>query len=68
MNGVAEEAAEFRRDDVFAGAGRFRRFGEAGPLYEVLQVRGDRVTIDLVESGETVDVPLAEVLDSIVAS
>jgi hypothetical protein len=68
MGGVAEEAAEFRRDDAFAGAARFRRFGEAGPLYEVLEVRGERVTIDIVESGEVIDVPLAEVVDSIVAS
>ena len=68
MNGVAKEAAEFRRDDVLAGLNRFRRFGEAGPLYEVLEVSGDRVRIDLVESGEIADVPLSEVLESVVAS
>lgn len=68
MGDVAEEAAEFRRDNLFEGADRFRRFGEAGPLYEVLEVTGQRVKIDLVESGEIVHVPLAEVLESTVAA
>ncbi len=68
MNGVREDAAEFRREPTFDGLTRFRRFGEAGPLYEVLEVSGDRARIGLVESGEIVDVPVAEVLGSIVAS
>ena len=30
--GVAEEAAELRQDDAFAGLARFRRFGKYGIL------------------------------------
>ena len=62
MSGVAEEAAEFRRDDVFAGLGRFRRFSEFGPVYEVLSVEGETAFVELVETGEKVGVPLAGVL------
>ena len=68
MNGVAEEAAEFRRDNSpFEGLARYRRFGEYGPVYEVLEVKGDRARVELVESGEVVDVSLEEVLDNPVA-
>ncbi len=62
MNGVAEEAAEFKRDDVLAGPERFRRFSEFGPVYEVLGVDGDTAFVQFVETGEKVGVPLAGVL------
>ncbi len=67
MNGVAEEAAEFRRDDALTGQGRFRRFSDCGPVYEVLGVEGDSASVELVETGERVSVPLSGVLADPVA-
>ncbi|MFC0633484.1 hypothetical protein [Brevundimonas balnearis] len=52
-NGVEEEAAAFVRTDRFPGLDRFRTFGAEGPLYEVLDASTDRLTIRVVESGET---------------
>ena len=43
MSGVAEEAVEFRRDDAFSGANRFRRIAGIGPVYEVVEVGSERV-------------------------
>ena len=69
MDGVAEEAAEFRRDDArYQGLARFRRFAESAPLFEVVEVRGDRVKIEFVESGDVADVRLSDVQDSLVAT
>ena len=67
MGGVQEEAAEFRRDDVFAGLTRYRQFGEFGPPYEVLGVHGDRVAIELIRTGERTEISLAEALENPVA-
>ena len=67
MDGVAEEAAEFRRD-AFVSLARFRSFAEGAPLFEVLEINGDRARIKLAESGEAADVHLADVQDSIVAT
>ena len=64
MDGVAEEAAEFRRDDAFTGLARYRRFGEFGPQYEVLEVRGDRVAIEVLKTGERAEISLEEALDN----
>ena len=42
--------------------GTFHRFGEAGPAYEVLSIAGEgQVRIMVLESGETLDYPVAEV-------
>ena len=60
MGGVAEEAAEFRRDDLFSGARRFRRLADTGPVYEVISVHGERVTAQMIDSDETFDYPLAD--------
>ena len=68
MDGVREDAAEFRRDDAFTGLARFRRFAEGAPLFEVLEVTGDRARIELVESGEIADVRLSDIQDSLVAT
>ena len=51
MDGVHEEAAEFRPDDAFAGRARFRQLGEFGPQHEVLSIRGDRVAIEKLKTG-----------------
>ncbi len=68
MSGVAEEAAEFRRDDAFEGLARFRRFAEGAPLFEVVEVSGDRARIGFVESGDFADVRLSDVWHSIQAT
>ena len=68
MGGVQEQAAEFRRNDVFTGLARFRRFAEGAPLFEVIEVRGDRVKIARVESGEIADVRFSDVQDSLLAT
>jgi hypothetical protein len=68
MSGVQEEAAEFRRDDAFAGLARFRRFAEGAPLFEVREVRGERVMITFVETSELADVRLCDVIHSIQAN
>lgn len=59
--GVAEGARAFV-PEVFAGAARFRRFGEHGPLYEVTGVSGDRARIRVVLGGEETEYPLAAAL------
>ncbi len=62
MNGVSEEAAEFERDDAFAGLARFRSFGEFRPVYEVLRVEGQKAIVELVQTGEQVSVEVVDVL------
>ena len=66
--GVAEEAAELRRDDASAGLARYMRFGEYRPPYEVLSVNGDRIRVELFQSGEKAEVSLAEALDNPLAT
>ena len=61
MDGVAEEAAEFRRDDVFAGSERFRRIAGTGPVYEILSIQGQMVTAQMIdEDVATFQYPLAD--------
>ncbi len=62
MNGVSEEAAEFKRDDAFMGLARFRSFGKFGPVYEVLRVEGQKAIVELVQTGEQVSVDVVDVL------
>ncbi len=68
MSGVAEEAAEFKREESFTGLARFRRFAEGAPLFEVREINGGRMKIEMVESGEMAAVSLDNVRYSIVAS
>ena len=68
MDGVAEEAAEFRRADAFTGLARHRRLAAGDPLFEVSEVRGDHVKINFVESDELADVRLSDVQHSIQAT
>ena len=66
MSGVAEEAVEFRRDDAFTGAARFRRLADTGPVYEVVTVQSDRVMVQMIDSDETFSLPRVEAeLDAI---
>jgi hypothetical protein len=61
MNGVAEEATEFRRDDVFEGAKRFRRIAGIGPIYEVVEAGSERVKVRMIDKDDLIDLPRAEV-------
>lgn len=49
------------RDDK---AGEIRRFGSAGPVYEVIDARREHplARIRLVETGEEVDYPLTQLV------
>ena len=61
MGGVREEAAEFRREDLFVGSERFRRVAGTGPVYEVLAVHGQTVTAQMIdEDDKTFQYPLAD--------
>ena len=64
MDGVHEEAAEFRPDDAFAGRARFRQLGDFGPQHEVLSIRGDRVAIEMLKTREQADISSAEALEN----
>ena len=69
MNGVAEETAEFRREmSPFEGLERFRRFAEGTPLFEVLEIRGERADIRFLEGGGLANVRLSDVQHSIQAN
>ena len=59
----SETAAQDRDKGAGSGLiGTYRRFGDIGPVYEVLQVDDEGfATICLVESGTTARYPLAEV-------
>jgi hypothetical protein len=61
MGGVAEEAAEFRRREVFVGTARFRRVAGIGPVYEVVQVGPDRVKVRMIDEEDVFELPRAEV-------
>ncbi len=60
MIGVAEEAAEFRRDDRFGGAERLRRLAGIGPVCEVVEVESKRLKLRLVDQDDTFEYPRAE--------
>ena len=71
---VHEEAAPFQHGTgpslagtPFEGLGRFRTFGSAGPMYEVLAVRGQTVRIFLYNSDEEADYGLDRALTDPVA-
>jgi hypothetical protein len=42
--------------------GTFRRFGECGPVYEILAVVGEGVEVEVPETGEKLTVELRDVL------
>ena len=61
--GFQEAQADFIHVDARGLIGQVRRFGPIGPAYEVINVlaSGDTL-IEVVESGERLDYPLAELL------
>jgi len=42
--------------------GTFRRFGEFGPVYEILEVARENVRVEVPETGEKLTVALRDVL------
>nr|WP_315052891.1 DUF5397 family protein [uncultured Brevundimonas sp.] len=60
MDGVRESGSTF--DVSSTSPARFRRFGAAGPIYEVEAVDHDQARIRVVESGEALDYPLTALL------
>ena len=62
--GFQEERSSYHSDDPRSLIGQFRRLGEAGPAYEIMSIddKGN-VTVEIVESDETVTMPIAEVLE-----
>ena len=64
MNSVREEPQEFRRTPPdFDGLARCRRFGELGPVCEVLWTTDAFAHVRLVESGEELDYRLDRALE-----
>ncbi len=55
MEGVEEEAAEFARPIVLDGPSRWRRIAGIGPVYEVLEDKGDFVHVKVLHSDEEFD-------------
>jgi hypothetical protein len=69
MSGVAEEAADFQRiGDAFKGLARFRRFGDDGPVYEVLAVSATTVRIHVMDNGEELDYRIDRAINDPVAT
>ena len=70
MNGVQKEAAAFEGPDYrlalvgtpFEGVKRFRTLGPFGPMYEVRELRADRVYVHIYDNGEDFDFPAADAL------
>lgn len=70
MDGMREEAVKFETDDgtslagtPFAGSAKYRTIGEAGPMYQVMQVRGDRVLVWMSNSDDEAELPLGDALN-----
>jgi hypothetical protein len=64
MNDPQEDPAAFRRAHPdFDGMARYRRFGELGPVYEVLWTTEAFAHVRLVESGEELDYRLDRTLE-----
>jgi len=55
MDGFQEEAAEFSHPIVLEGPGRWRRIAGIGPVYEILEDKGDYVHVRVLHSDEEFD-------------
>jgi hypothetical protein len=60
MNGLNEDAQEFRRPVELVGVERFRSIAGIGPIYEIVGVGETTVQIRFIDSDETLDYPLAD--------
>jgi hypothetical protein len=60
--GFEEAQAVYLSDDPSKLVGQFRRFGEAGPAYEILRIEsGDKAWIRVVYSEEELAYPIGEI-------
>jgi hypothetical protein len=55
MDGFQEEAAEFSYPIMLDGPGRWRRIAGIGPVYEILEDKGDFVHVKVLHSDEAFD-------------
>jgi hypothetical protein len=63
-HGFKDDQAAYAVDDRRSLIGQIRRLGDAGPAYEVVAIEdGNRVLIEVIESGERVSFPIASVLE-----
>lgn len=60
MNGLHEDAREFRHVVSLEGPGRFRSIAGVGPLYEIVGISDPTVRIRFIDSDEERDCPLAD--------
>ena len=62
--GFEETQPAYVSDDPRKLIGQIRRLGSAGPAYEIMSVDdAGNVVIEVIESGERVTFPVAEVLE-----
>jgi hypothetical protein len=62
--GFAETQPAYVADDPRRLVGQIRRLGEYGPAYQIMSVDdAGNVVIEVIESGEQVKFPIAEVLE-----
>jgi L-arabinose isomerase len=62
--GFEETQPTYAADDPRKLIGQLRRLGSAGPAYEIMSVHdAGNVVIEVIESGERVKLPIAEVLE-----
>ncbi len=62
--GFEETQPTYIADDPRKLIGQIRRLGSAGPAYEIMSVDdAGNVVIEVIESGEQVKFPIAEVLE-----
>ena len=59
---MATNALDVAPHEAEALVGSYRRIGDVGPVYEIIEVDGDDVKICLVESGRIERYPLAEAM------
>ena len=63
MNEATTKPRALTESEVQRLVGEFRRFGEAGPAYEIVRIESkDRAWIRVVYSDEELSYPVAEVL------
>jgi hypothetical protein len=60
MNGLHEDAQEFRHPVALDGPGRFRSIAGVGPMYEIIGRNALTVRIRFVHTDEEHDYPLAD--------
>lgn len=66
--GFQEEQAAYGTDEMQSLIGQVRRWGPAGPAYQVLKIDGDgNAVCEVIYSGEMVTCPASELLQDPIA-